>query len=264
MEFLGAAVMGVGSLFASGAVASMIGGVIVGALVGAAIGGLTAAITGGSIGKGILFGAIGGAVLGGISGYVSYTAPTNLQVPTSNVTGNVGGVNTYGSGPGSISTFNTPPPAEVSWADKFLAAGTGQSGGGLSGALVNTAGNMIMGATSDASEVAQEEGQLNRDAAYEQAKLQADTTLSVADKNSATSRYNTETSLLNSREQREAENKIKQDELDLLAKEKQDRTNSILGSSVASSGNTNPSGFTSINDSTMRDAENNYGVLSRA
>jgi hypothetical protein len=255
---------GVAAVIGGGVVATVIGTAITGALIGAAVGGLTAAITGGDIGKGILFGAVGGAVLGGISGYVSPTlAEGGGWIGAEEVTKSVSS-QTLGSGMGSITPLGPPVPTETSWLDKFLGAGTEQVGGGLSGALVNTAGQMIMGATSDASEVTQEEGQLNRDATAEANKLQADTRLQEADKSAATSRYNTEISLLNIREQREAENKIKQDELNLLAKEKQDRTNSILSSSVASSGNTNPSGFTSINDSAMRDAEGNYGVLSRA
>jgi len=232
-----------GTIGFSAAVSTAIATVVTYAVAGAVIGGLGAAVMGGDIGKGILYGAIGGAVMGGFSAYASWgstatSAGTAAGTSTSQIASPALMEASANSGVALGSTAGTAGGAGGG------AGILGSLGEGTGAALVSTGGQMLMGAFDDSAEKAEA---LERDKMKQQneqfyAQLEASERMSKGGGGSSSdaAKYSADLQLLNAREQRQADWKLKQKEFSLIDEQRARRRGALTGLKVANapSGNT--------------------------
>ena len=109
-------------------------------------------------------------------------------------------------------------------------------GGGTGAALVTTGGQMLMGAFDDSGEVAAAEADKARAHSKELAQLQADTQLKIAQmqgksgsSSSDAAKYSADLQLLNAREQRQQDYKIKSEEWSMLEDARNRRRAAVEG-----------------------------------
>jgi len=214
------------SAFAATTIGTITAGLIGGALIGAAIGGISAAVMGGDIGKGMLFGAVGGAVMGGIGGWVAGPSATGASGLT------MGASTAHEAARGGVL-------AATQGVGQTIAGGTGTSMFGDMGtgaALVTTGGQMLMGAFDDSGEVAASEAEKARAHSRELAQLQAETQLKIAEmsgksggSSSDAAKYAADLQLLNAREQRQQDYKLKSEEWSMLEASRNRRRAAVEG-----------------------------------
>ena len=205
-----------------------VGVIVQGAIIGAAIGGLTAAVTGGNIGKGMLFGAIGGAVMGGIGAWANAGTTATAMTPANLEAAAAAQGTTVSGGSAAVNLLKTGTEKTV---------GSGILGGqGTGAALVTTGGQMLMGAFDDSGEVAAAEADKARAHSKELAQLQADTQLKIAQmqgksgsSSSDAAKYSADLQLLNAREQRQQDYKIKSEEWSMLEDARNRRRAAVEG-----------------------------------
>jgi len=180
---------------------------------------------GGDIGKGLLFGALGGAVMGGIGGWMAPTTTTAMTPANLGVAAAQQGTTISGG----------------SAAVGLLQGSAGAAGGGLASgmtgaALVTTGGQMLMGAFDDSGEVAASEAEKARAHSKELAQLQAETQLKIAEmsgksggSSSDAAKYAADLQLLNAREQRSQDWKLKSEEWSMLEASRNRRRAAVEG-----------------------------------
>jgi hypothetical protein len=236
-------VVGITSVIGTGVIATAVATVVSYAVVGAVVGGLGAAVMGGDIGKGILYGAIGGAVMGGFSAYASWGS-------TATSAGTAAGTSTSRIvSPALMEASANSGVALGSTADTVVEAGGGAGilgslGEGAGAALISTGGQMLTGAFDDSAEQTRK---LEREKMAQQnkqfyAELEASERMSKSSGGSSSdaAKYSADLQLLNAREQRQADWKLKQKEFSLIDEQRARRRGALTGLQVANapSGNT--------------------------
>ena len=230
------------SIGVSVAVASAVATVATYAVAGAVIGGLGAAVMGGDIGKGVLYGAIGGAVMGGFSAYSSWGATTAGAAEAA------GTSTSQIASPALMEASANSGVALGSTAETIVPAGGGgfmaSLGEGTAPALIDTGGKMLIGAFDDSAERTEA---LERDKMKQQneqfyAELEATKEMSKSGGGSSSdaAKYSADLQLLNAREQRQADWKLKNKEFSLIDEQRARRRGALTGLNVvnAPSGNT--------------------------
>lgn len=214
-------------------IGAMAASVVVYAAVGAAIGGLSAAVMGGDIGKGMLFGAIGGAVVGGFAGVASsaVSAGTTTAATTSVGMGEnvVGAAAATGTKMSAYGTAAASTGSSSGMLGKFLNMSEGA--GMATQSLLTVGGPMIAGAFDDSAEIAAAEKEKDRKLSMDLAKLQAETAIKTASMRggggSVNDHYAADLQLLNAREQRAQDYKMKQEEYALIEERRQRQAGAV-------------------------------------